>query len=514
MTDSALNAGITYTYRVKAINAGGSSPGLEASVLTPAPPPPPPPPLPPPPAVCSSGPCKTGQWSAVTPWPVVPIHSILLADGRVMTFDGQGDTRSQVGAYTVVDLWNPSTNTHTPADNTSTTLFCAGETQLADGRVFSAGGTAPVNRGVKDTNVFNLNSNLWAVGQPMQYARWYPSVVNAANGEVLVVAGTDENFNVVKQPEVWQADGSYRTLTNVNVSLDYYPRVHLAPDGRVFFAGAEFSTAFLNTSGTGVWTSSVSRGDGIWRDYGSTAMYDIGKIVYVGGGPSTSSVLTMDINGPVPVITPTASLSIGRRQSNATLLADGTVLATGGNSNNTYFVDNSGAAVLSSELWNPASGQWRTLSSMQTSRQYHSTALLLPDGRVLVGGEGFCSTCNTNRYNVEIFSPPYLFNASGGLAARPTITSASQNVGYGASISIQTPNAASISKVALVKLGAVTHSFNTGQRYVPLSFTASAGALTASVSSNPNITPAGYYMLFVIDSNGVPSVSSMVHVGN
>lgn len=431
-----------------------------------------------------------------------------------MTYDGQGDTRSQVGAYTVVDIWNPSANTHTPADNTSTTLFCAGETQLADGRVFSAGGTAPVNRGVKDTNIFNPNSNLWTIGQPMQYARWYPSVVNAANGEVLVVAGTDENFNVVTQPEIWQSDGTYRKLTNVNVSLDYYPRVHLAPDGRVFFAGAEFNTAFLNTSGAGAWTSSVSRGDGIWRDYGSTAMYDIGKILYVGGGPSTSSALTMDINGAVPVIAPTASLSFGRRQLNATLLADGTVLATGGNSSNTYFTDNSGGAVLSPELWNPATSQWRTLSSMQTPRQYHSTALLLPDGRVMVGGEGFCSTCTTNRYNVEFFSPPYLFNASGGLAARPTIASASQNVTYGSSIAIQTPDAASISKVALVKLGSVTHSFNTGQRYVPLSFTASAGGLTASVSSNPNIAPAGYYMLFVIDSNGVPSVSTMVHVGN
>jgi hypothetical protein len=141
--------------------------------------------------------------------------------------------------------------------------------------------------------------------------------------------------------------------------------------------------------------------------------------------------------------------------------------------------------------------------------------LLLPDGRVLSAGGGICGTCDTVGYlakNAEIFSPPYLFQADGTLAPRPTIDSAPSTTNYGAQMQIATGNAASISKVALVRLGAVTHSDNMEQRYIPLSFTAGASTLTATAPANANIAPPGYYMLFIIDGNGVPSVASMVSV--
>jgi hypothetical protein len=154
---------------------------------------------------------------------------------------------------------------------------------------------------------------------------------------------------------------------------------------------------------------------------------------------------------------------------------------------------------------------------MAVTRQYHSTALLLPDGRVLSAGGGICGTCDQVGYlakNAEVFTPPYLFqkDGSGQLAPRPTISSAPSSAGYGSQVQISTPDAASIQKVALVRLGAVTHSNNMEQRYVPLNFSTGSGSLTASTPANTNVAPPGFYMLFIIDGAGVPSVAKMVRL--
>jgi hypothetical protein len=245
-------------------------------------------------------------------------------------------------------------------------------------------------------------------------------------------------------------------------------------------------------------------------------MYDVGKILVAGGGPSTNTAEVIDLTGATPTATPTGSMAYGRRQNNLTVLADGTVLVTGGNSSGAALVDLN-AGVYAAELWNPATGQWTTLSNMQVTRQYHSTALLLPDGRVLSAGGGICGTCDTVGYlnkNAEIFSPPYLFakDGSGSLAPRPTVAAAPGTVTEGSRFGVSTPDAASISKVALVKLGAVTHSNNMEQRYVPLSFTAGTGTLAVTAPAYTKIAPPGYYMLFIVNSAGVPSVAPILSV--
>ncbi|HSD79942.1 MAG TPA: Ig-like domain-containing protein, partial [Solirubrobacteraceae bacterium] len=218
------------------------------------------------------------------------------------------------------------------------------------------------------------------------------------------------------------------------------------------------------------------------------------------------------VTGATPQVSPTAPMAFGRRQFNLTVLADGTVLATGGNSSGAGLVDLN-AGVYAAELWSPATGQWRTLASESITRQYHSTALLLPDGRVLSSGGGICGTCDQVGYlakNAQVFSPPYLFQADGTLAPRPTIDAAPAATFYGASMDISTGNPASISRVALIRLGSVTHSNNMEQRYIPLTFTVGASSLTATAPANANIAPPGFYMLFIIDANGVPSVARMV----
>ncbi len=241
----------------------------------------------------------------------------------------------------------------------------------------------------------------------------------------------------------------------------------------------------------------------------------MGKILVTGGDiPATADSAVVDINGPTPQVTATGSMANPRRQHNATVLADGTVLATGGLSGSEPLVDLN-APVYAAERWDPATGAWTTMAPESVTRQYHSSALLLPDGRVLSAGGGICLRCKDVGYlakNAQVFSPPYLFkkDGSGQLAPRPAITAAPGALYRGANFAITTPNAASISKVALVRVAAATHSTNMEQRFIPLDFTKGSGSITATAPSTVNIAPPGYYMLFLIDSNGVPSVSRMV----
>jgi hypothetical protein len=210
-------------------------------------------------------------------------------------------------------------------------------------------------------------------------------------------------------------------------------------------------------------------------------------------------------------------MSVGRRQHNTTVLADGSVLATGGQSSSVDGLVDLVHPVFAAELWNPATGSWTVLSSASRVREYHSTATLLPDGRVLTGGGGICGSCQTKGYlekNIEYFEPPYLFKKDGsGLRAdRPVMDSAPTTAGYGQSLAIASAQAGSIAKVGLVRLGAPTHSEDQGQRYVPLSFSTSGTTITAVSPATSNIAPAGYYMLFVTDGAGVPSVAKIIQL--
>jgi hypothetical protein len=256
-------------------------------------------------------------------------------------------------------------------------------------------------------------------------------------------------------------------------------------------------------------------------------MYDAGKILVVGGGghlgwetpdpktgTPTATAELIDLNQSNPAWRSTGSMANRRRHMNATILPDGQVLATGGTSGG-GFVDFSAAnAARAAEVWNPTTGQWTTLASNSKVRVYHSVSLLLPDGTVLHGasgdaGDGFGNPLPNER-NHEIFSPPYLFKSLNG--SRPIITSAPTTIGYGDVFSVVTPNAAQITDARWIRLGSVTHAFDVGQRANTLPFDRTSTGLEITAPANSNLAPPGYYMLFILNRNGVPSAGKIVKV--
>jgi hypothetical protein len=189
------------------------------------------------------------------------------------------------------------------------------------------------------------------------------------------------------------------------------------------------------------------------------------------------------------------------------MLPDGNVLVTGGGT--TGGPTDVANATLAAEMWSPVTETWTSLAAMNAPRLYHSEALLMPDGRVIVSGGGRADdvSVSTDQFSAEFFAPPYLFKGP-----RPVITSAPSDLVYGQAFAVQTPDAARIASVSLVRYGAATHAFNASQHYVSLSFTAGSGVVTVTAPANGNLAPPGYYMLFLLDTNGVPSVAATVEL--
>jgi hypothetical protein len=453
---------------------------------------------------------SAGQWAAPVTWPAIAIHSHLLPDGRVLTW-GRSDHAPV--------LWTP------PASGTSggtfasiskpADLFCSGHSFLPDGRLLTAGGHSGIdNQGILTSTIFNFSSGVWDTTARMQNGRWYPSNTALATGEVLTLSGGDTSQATNLIPEVYQpTSGTWRVLSTASLYLPYYSFAFVTPTGGVFVAGPSQTTYFLDPAGTGHWTSGPSSLYG-YRDYGSALMYDTAKVLMVGGGGPTASAEVINLNaGAGASWRSVAPMSIARRQSNATILADGKVLVTGGSNSAGFNVAPTSQAVLAAELWDPVTEQWKTLARMTHYRLYHSTALLLPDGRVLSAGSGQPSATGlSDDYTAEIFSPPYLFNADGTLATRPTITDAPMLVTYGQSFTVLTSAAASISKVMWISLGSVTHSYNENQHALPLAFSRGTTAITVSAPTRAELAPPGYYLLFIMDNRGVPSVARIVRV--
>jgi len=432
-----------------------------------------------------------GSWTQPFPWPSVAVHLHLLPTGKVLSWGNLGQPV----------VWDPETGQFTEVPSQEE-LFCAGHALLPDGRVLVAGGHISSDHGIPDISIFAPSTGSWTKSVPMRRGRWYPTNTVLANGSVLITAGRDQVGDEVAEPEVWSSSG-IRQLTNASLVLPYYPRTFVAPNGLVFYAGEQTTSRYLNTAGNGSWTTVGSRRYGA-RPYGSAVMYELGKILYVGGGRTTNTAETIDLNSASPTWQWTGSMAFARRNLNATVLPTGEVLVTGGSSHAAF--NDLTQAVRVAEMWNPATGVWRAMASNSVSRTYHSTSLLLPDGRVLHTGSGEAADMPEER-NAELYSPPYLSQGS-----RPTITDAPTLVGWGTTFSVETPEAGNIAKVSLIRLGSVTHAFDMNARLLWLTFSRQAGSLTIAAPANGSQAPPGHYMLFLVNENGVPSVARIVKV--
>jgi hypothetical protein len=234
------------------------------------------------------------------------------------------------------------------------------------------------------------------------------------------------------------------------------------------------------------------------------------KVLVLGGGkpggdlhePATATTAVVDLRKQFPAFRRGPDLSARKRYVSAVILPDRTVLQTGGSA----LYRNAGADVLDAQLYNPWTNKLTGVASPTVGRNYHSEALLLPDGRVATFGGNPLD--NSFEQRIEVYSPPYLYRGQ-----RPAITAAPTAVGYGTAVTVRTSQAAPLRTFALVRPSAVTHSTDTEQRLVDVPFQPTPTGARLAMPRNPNIAPPGWYMLFALDAKGVPSVASWVRLG-
>ncbi|MBI5716280.1 MAG: putative Ig domain-containing protein [Burkholderiales bacterium] len=452
-----------------------------------------------------------GLFGPVQPWPLIPLHVVLTADGRVLSY-GTDTAGIQTGLF-VYSVWDPVSNTHeTFTNGTGTDFFCSSPIQLADttGVVITGGdnwtGTNTTNTGNNNSSLYDVATRALTRQGNMAYPRWYATSTMLLNGEILIQGG----LGGVEHPEIRAGgtNGTFRTLTGADTSAyDYfYPRNFIAPDGRIFGFDSAGSMYWLTTGGTGTFTGLGQFTNAVSGNDASAAMFAPGRILQFGG--NSNGAIVIDINSGAPVVSNTAAMAMQRRLGTATLLPDGKVLATGGSSVWNEMTN----VVYDAEIWNPATGLWTRGATMQRARLYHSVALLLPDATVLVAAGG--APGPQANLNGEIYYPPYLFTAAGTEAVRASITAGPTVVDPGRTVQVSYTHAGArpISRVTFVKTGSMTHNWNMDQRFVDLPFTAAGNTLNVQIPGRASDVPPGMWMMFVIDDAGVPSPARLMRV--
>ena len=464
--------------------------------------------------VTSGTPTNLGLWSQPQSLGMLAIHAAMLHTGQVLFW---GYPVGRHGGPSPARLYNPIANSITDVTIPwNMDIFCAGQVILQDGRVLVDGGTDdgqyPADSGIANTTIFDPSTNSWSQGPNMTYTRWYPTVLTLPNGNVLAASGTANNGVTIQQAmeEYNPTTNAWTVLpTSANIAnpVDLYPFFSLLRNGEVLYAGPRQNSTIFNLM-TNTW-SFVANLNLAPRDHGAEILFPSGqKVMLVGGAQSdvnggaspTNTTETIDFTQATPAWSYGTPLNIARYNANVIYLADGSLLAIGGGQNGHY-----ASPVFQPESYNFNTSKWTLMAPQSAVRAYHSTAVLLPDGRVISAGSD-SGTALENTY--EIYSPPYLFKG-----ARPTITSAPSSFEYGNQFTVTTPSASTIKSVALIRPGATTHADHMDDhRYVNLTFTVGSGQLTVTAPANSNIAPPGYYYLVILNGSGIPSIMPFVQL--
>ena len=511
----------------------------------------------------AEGPADVGAWTtAPFQIPVMAIHAALLPTGKVMWFSyprnpSRDPAGSDVPNTAQAWLWDPATGQtkrvdpplwRDPKDGQlkPANIWCAGQTFTKDGRLVVFGGNLDYSRaggvdfkGLNKVYTFNAFNETWTEQPDMRHGRWYPTGVRLPDGRIPIKQGLDETGldpgntgdNENEEIEIFTPSpdlngrGTMQYLASTGGSGappdgDYYPHMFLMPSGKTLIAGPDPGDSWLmrdpGPTNIFAWDDipNLPGGDRVWgtgvlvpnRTPGSAST----KAMLIGGSRSSSppngeAVGSSDVwdeavgggwqSG--------ASLNIGRGHANTKLLPDGSMVEIGGgvgidDAGNQWAANDNQRQV---EVWN---GSGWTLGPPQAeSRAYHSTALLLPDGRVVSAGDDANGGYNTD--SAEIYSPPYLFKGP-----RPAITSAPSCVRLGQAFGVGAVGG--VSRATFVAPGATTHANDMNQRFIELSVAASGGGATVQVPGSATVAVPGYYMFFVLNAQGVPSVAKWIRV--
>ncbi|MEU2711138.1 galactose oxidase early set domain-containing protein [Streptomyces sp. NPDC007205] len=497
-----------------------------------------------PPARCTgtSDQCANGSWSVLpTQNPVRSMHSVVLNNGKVLLIAGSGNSEAAFNAGTFTSaVYDPATGTYkvvpTPKD-----MFCAGHVQLQDGRVLVLSGNKayPVAgghgyEGFKDSYIFDPGTETYTKTNDLNDGHWYPSATELGNGDVITFGGLREDSTGSVTADRWSdKDQQWLPAWKVNQTWSFwglYPAMVLMQDGRLFYTGSHVFGNNIPGTGSAIYdydANTITQIPGLQnkdeRDQSASVLLPPAqdqRVLTIGGGNIDSNpdanrltdVIDLKqanpsyVAGP-PVPQGTVDLgggkvaetgNQGKMYVSAVLLPDGKVLETGG------ALHNRANPVYESSIYDPGTNTFDPVNADPQSRGYHSSAFLLPDGRVMATGDNPGN--GTWNHNVSIYTPPYLYKGT-----RPTITSViSQEWKYGDTqrITVDHP----IAKAELVRPAAVTHSSDPNQRFVDLPLSVDGNNVDLNVTNNPNIAPPGWYMLFAVDANGVPSVARWVHL--
>ncbi|MBI5434670.1 MAG: DUF1929 domain-containing protein [Planctomycetes bacterium] len=445
-------------------------------------------------------PIVEGLWEGPYEWPHASVHTALLPTGNVLSY-AYGTSALDI-FWTELD----ATNYTAAVGYLAKSLFCGGHVLFANGRLLVAGGTTSDPsfghvKGPTHTEFYDPWTHAWSAGDDMNHGRYYPTLLTQANGSVLALSGINELGAYEEVVERYDDALGWIDLPGSELLQDLYPRAHLLSFGGVFVAGPG-PVSMLFDPDAPAWYP-IATTQSVYRAEGCSVLVPgaTDRVMLIGGTDDgvigTNTCESIDLASGSPSWQPAPPMAYPRFHHNALILANGTVFVFGGAE-----FDDPAASVLPCELYLPESDRWRTVAPLHRARLYHSSGVLLPDGRVQVGG-------GDGEHSLEIYWPPYMFRP------RPAIQHVSTELGYGAAFTLDLAGTAAtdIQRVALIRPVATTHSVAMDQRFVELSFgTSGDHQLVVDAPSNPNLAPLGVYMLVVIDGHGTPSVARMVYL--
>ncbi|MGA9797754.1 MAG: galactose oxidase-like domain-containing protein, partial [Terriglobales bacterium] len=485
-------------------------------------------------AMGQTSPDVNGVWTTLGyTMPINPVHVALLHNGKILVIAGSGNCpASQAGCPTGPPYNAANQSGALILDPVSTNItqlslnwdmFCSAMTALSDGRFLIAGGTLAYDPflGSQKASIFDPATNVFTDVQNMAHGRWYPTLTLLSDGRVMVFTGFSETGSTNNAVEIYTVGTGWSTKYVAPWVPPLYTRHHLLPNGNVFVSGPQQTAMTFNPSNQ-AWTTNATTNYGGVRTYGGSVLlpltpannYDP-RVMLFGGSTSgtTNTTEEIDLGSASPAWVWGPNMSQARIEMNSTMLPNGNIVALGGSSSDEVV----STASLNVDLFDPDPTVNNMISAgvMAYPRLYHSVALLLPDATVWVAGSN--PLRGAWETHIESYQPPYLFtrDANNNVipATRPTITSAPANITWGGQFSVTTPDAANISQAVLMRPGSSTHAFDFDQRLIGMSFTVGSGSLTVTAPPNSKIAPPGYYMLFLINNNGVPSVAPFLLLG-